>query len=268
MRLRLTSEQRDRFLADGLVRVPGVLPRDVTDALAEPLWRTITAQIGARRDQPQTWSVQGMAPIRFQQVARTDVFKPAVSAAVRELLDDFFGGRAWRNVYGEFEPRPLGPIFPTLGRVWTVPSMNWHLDGTEPGLWPDRLRMFFYLAPVEPGGGGTFYVAGSNRATVLLIADMAARGEPVGSASVIKALKRESPWIAELCSKAEAGPERVEQFMQRGADFRGFPLRVAEMTAEAGDLVLWHPNLLHTFAPLNLRGSVRTALSATFGASG
>jgi hypothetical protein len=266
MRPRLTSEHRETFLAEGAVRVPGVLPRTVADALAVSVWKTIEEQIGAVRGRPETWRGRGPAMVKFQELARTDVLKAAITAEVREVLDGFFSNRAWHSKWS-FEPRPLGPIFPTPGRPWTVPSLHWHLDGVERESWPTAVRVFFYLEAVEPGGGGTFYVCGSHRASVRVIADMAKAGEEVRSASVIKRMKRESAWIAELCSKGEAGPDRVGRFVERTTEFRGVPLRVAEMTGQPGDLILWHPNLMHTYAPLNCRDAPRIALSATFAAS-
>jgi ectoine hydroxylase-related dioxygenase (phytanoyl-CoA dioxygenase family) len=43
-------------------------------------------------------------------------------------------------------------------------------------------------------------------------------------------------------------------------------LRVAEMTGEAGDVLLWHPNLLHALSPANCRNAPRLVLSVTIDA--
>jgi ectoine hydroxylase-related dioxygenase (phytanoyl-CoA dioxygenase family) len=51
--------------------------------------------------------------------------------------------------------------------------------------------------------------------------------------------------------------------MHEGTAFRDIPLRVAEMTGEPGDLVLWHPNLLHTYSPHNATDTPRLVLSVT-----
>jgi ectoine hydroxylase-related dioxygenase (phytanoyl-CoA dioxygenase family) len=50
--------------------------------------------------------------------------------------------------------------------------------------------------------------------------------------------------------------------MHDGATFRGIPLRVAEMTGEPGDVVMWHPNLLHAAPTSNRCEAPRLILSA------
>jgi ectoine hydroxylase-related dioxygenase (phytanoyl-CoA dioxygenase family) len=84
---------------------------------------------------------------------------------------------------------------------------------------------------------------------------------------MVRRLKGESSWFAELCSKGEAGPGREARFMHEGSELRGVPVRVAEMTGEAGDILLWHPNLLHALSPANCRNAPRLVLSVTIDAN-
>jgi ectoine hydroxylase-related dioxygenase (phytanoyl-CoA dioxygenase family) len=128
--------------------------------------------------------------------------------------------------------------------------------------------MFLCLEAVEPGGGGTFYVSGSHRVVAAIAPEMRKTRDRVGSARIVKRLKGESRWFAELCSKGEAEPGRVTRFMHDGSELRGVPVRVAEMTGAAGDLLLWHPNLLHAASPANCGNAPRLVISVTITANG
>ena len=61
--------------------------------------------------------------------------------------------------------------------------------------------------------------------------------ERINSARLVEKLKRQSPWLAELCSKGEEDDGRVGRFMHEGADFRGARLHVSEMTGQPGDVI-------------------------------
>lgn len=272
--LTLTPEQRDLFLADGAVRVPNAIPEESVEAMAAPIWAALARQLGAVRDRPDTWSPNGQPQLK--EMARAGVFAAAMSPGVHTLLDDFFGG-SWR-LTASYEPRPLGIVFPTPQRRWNVPTRHWHLDrvesvptrpaGVADRPWPGCVRLFTYLGAVPPSGGGTFYVCGSHRAVNLLAAEMRPARERIASAKLVEKLKARSAWIAELCSKGKEGEGRVRRFMHEGADFLGIPLRVAEMTGQPGDVILWHPNLLHTAPSSNNGGTPRLVLSATIDAKG
>jgi|HubBroStandDraft_2_1064218.scaffolds.fasta_scaffold28980_2 hypothetical protein len=266
----LTPEQRQQFLDDGVVRVPNALPHDAVEAMASRIWAALGRQLGAVRDRPETWPPDGQP--QLQQMARAGLFAPVLGAGVRGLLDDFFARREWAQP-SPYEPRPLGVRFPTPDRKWNVPTLHWHLDRAESDQslpvgvadrpWPGCVRLFAYLGVVGARGGGTFYVSGSHRAITLLAAEMRPAQERINSARLVEKLKARSPWVAELCSKGKEDDGRVQRFMEEGADFQGVPLRVAEMTGEPGDVILWHPNLLHTYSPANNASTPRLVLSAT-----
>jgi hypothetical protein len=267
----LTPEQRRQFLEDGVTRVRAAIPAGAVEAMAERIWRVFTRRFGFLRDQPETWTTPSTAAVIqpvLAQMANVGVFAGMLSPAVESLLDDVFGEHGWRPP--RLPPRPLGLLFPTPGRAWSVPTRHWHLDfgpsrpadaADQP--WPERIRLFGYLSSVEPGGGGTFYVSGSHRAVGLVATDMWTTRERVTSSMVVKRLRGESDWFAELCSKGEEDAGRVSRFMGESTAFRDLPLRVAEMTGEPGDLLMWHPNLLHTAPTSNRRQTPRLMLSAT-----
>ena len=266
----LTQDQRRQFLEDGVARIPGAVPEDAVEAMAARIWAALARQLGAIRERPETWPPDGQP--QLQQMARAGVFAALMSDGVRSLLDNFFEGRSWSQP-SPYEPRPLGIRFPTPDRRWNVPTLHWHLDRAESDQtlpagvadrpWPGCVRLFAYLGVVGAQGGGTFYVSGSHRAVTLLAAEMRPARKRINSAKLVEKFKARSPWVAELCSKGKEDEGRVQRFMQEGADFDGVPLRVAEMTGQPGDVILWHPNLLHTYSPANNASTPRLVLSAT-----
>ncbi len=261
----LSPEQRRAFLESGLMRVSGAVPPDAVEAMAERIWRALGRQLGAIRGRPETWPQDAQPELK--QMARAGVFAATLGPGVQALLDDFFDGRGWGPP--RLPPTPLGIRFPTPARLWHVPTRRWHLDHAEPyDPWPACVRMFLCLEAVEPGGGGTFYVSGSHRVVGAIAPELRATRDRVGSARIVKRLKGESRWFADLCSKGEAEPGRVTRFMHEGSELRGVPLRVAEMTGGAGDLLLWHPNLLHAGSPANCRNAPRLVISVTIMANG
>ncbi|MDO8433332.1 MAG: hypothetical protein Q7S58_13080 [Candidatus Binatus sp.] len=74
------------------------------------------------------------------------------------------------------------------------------------------------------------------------------------------ALIRADPWVKALCSRAEDA-DRIERFMNRGANVDGIELRVVEMIGEPGDVYLVHPLMLHAPA-INCAATPRIVLSS------
>jgi len=250
--------QRDQFLDTGVVFLPGLIPRPDAEAMAERLWEALGRQHGLLRDRPETWTKQH--PAQFQALRRAGAFAAMGSDEVRALLDGLFGEDGWTPPahWG-------GPLvtFPTGKPPWSVPATTWHLD-IHPGQvmdpWPDYVRLFAILAPLEPGGGGTVYVEGSHRLAMQLMAETPSRGQ-IRSAGITEDLKRESPWIAALCAPGEESGRKA-RFMDQGARARGIDLRVGEMTGQPGDVILMHPAILH--APSrNARATPRLMLAET-----
>lgn len=259
-----TPEHREQFLTTGMVRVPGVLQPAAVVALDELVWGMLAKQHGMLRDRSETWTEE--RPAHFGKLARGGALFGVMTEDLRALLDGFFGERGWDEPI--FAPRPL-LAFPSGRTTWGVPRRTWHLDGTEGGAWPDYVRIFALLAPLEAGGGGTAYVTGSHRLAKAVIDDMARKSSDrshIRSAAVIKRMRRECAWIDGLYDQSPTA-DRIEQFVVEGAEHRGVSLRVDEMIGEAGDVILWHPDLLHSAAP-NCRATPRLALNLTVFASG
>jgi hypothetical protein len=258
--IKLTDAQRHEFLEQGLTRVSGAIADDVIEAMAGRIRAAIDREGGALHGQQLT------------QMGHAGVFAGMLSPRLGALLEDFFGG-PWKPP--GLAPRPLGLIFPTPDRPWNVPTLHWHLDGVDPVPrspadrdWPREVRVFACLDDVAPRGGGTFFVAGSHRVVNQFVAETPGAPGKIASAAMVKRLKGESQWIADLCSRGEESPGRIERFMQEGTRLRQAPLRVAEMTGQRGDVILWHPHLLHTYSPANAGSTPRMVLSVTIEGAG
>ena len=241
----LTQPQRDQFLATGVVHLPGVIPRPAAEAMADRLWDTLADQHGLVRHRPETWTKE--RPAQFRDLRHSGAFAAMASPGLAALLDDLFGEGGWTPPAHWGQPLVT---FPTGATAWRVPHAAWHLD-IAPGQvlepWPDYIRIFTFLAPLEPGGGGTVYVSGSHKVVMQMMAE-AQRPERIRSATIAGALRLESAWIAALCSPDD-DPQRTARFMQTGASLRGVHLRVAEMTGGPGDVVLMRPATLHSLSP-------------------
>ena len=157
------------------------------------------------------------------------------SPTVRAVLDQLLGH--WKT-----PPRWGMPLvtFPTPG-AWDVPHLHWHTDlavTPEPSA---VARIFLLLGPSAPHGGGTGYVTGSHRALRQLARKA---GRPLPSGVARRMLKEREPWFAALESRRD-GEDRSERFMVEGGVADGVPVRLAEMTGEAGDIFLMDPIILH-----------------------
>ena len=228
-----------------MAHIPGLIPSAVVDAMADRLWETLARQHRIDRRRAQTWTVP--RPTRLQELKRSGAFDVMDCEGLRALLDEVFAERGW------VAPRHWGQAlvtFPADDAPWNVPSVAWHIDLTTNEVlppWPPYVRIFVLLAPLEPGGGGTLYLAGSHRLVMRLMAQ-ASGPEKIRCAALKTALTRRYPWIAALCSPGqEAG--RVERFMRNGGEADGVPLRVCETVGGAGDVFVMHPAMLHAASP-------------------
>lgn len=252
----LTQVQKDEFLQTGVLHAPGLVPRPAVEAMAERLWRELQRRWGISRDQPQTWTVE--RPTHLQGLKRSGAFAEMASPGVRALMDEVFASRGWTG------PAHWGQAFlafPIREAAWTVPHSAWHIDLAYPGdltPWPGAIRLFVLLDRLEPGGGGTVYVAGSHRLAMQVAAAAAA---PLRTIELKQAVKRRDPWLEALCSPG-GGTGRIARFMHEGAAVDGIDLRVEEITGEAGDVFLMHTGVLHA-AAANCRSAPRLMLAET-----
>ena len=230
------------FDRDGLLVLRGAF--DPT-GMADAMWDGLASRHRIQRDDPSTWPVGGFG--KMTKFGKSGPFAgvgtPTVDAALRTIFDD-----DWHE-HGRWG-QPL-ITFPMPG-PWEVPDA-WHID-FPPSAQLDAVRMFAYLTEVASGGGGTVVIAGSHRL---------ARMEPDGtkSATVRAHLAERSPWFRDLW-RPVPDEDRVQRFMHDGDVLDGVAVRVVELTGAPGDVVLWHPSLLHGIPP-NCRATPRFMLTHT-----
>ncbi|HEX5263904.1 MAG TPA: hypothetical protein VFW13_10285 [Phenylobacterium sp.] len=222
-----TADHAETYARDGVVRLQAAIPLSDIKTMASALRRKLDAR-------PQ----RNARPSKLS--SRTGEFDGMASPAVRSVLDSILG--RWE------EPTHWGlPLvsFHTGEAAWDVPREHWHIDlGARPG--DLRLaRIFAFLEPSRPGGGGTGYVTGSHRLFEALFAET---GGALPSAQARQRLEARSPWLAALTSRQDKG-ERIDRFMRAGSELDGVPLRVGEMLGDPGDVILMHPLMLHAPTP-------------------
>jgi hypothetical protein len=257
----LTPVQREEFDRSGIVRVPGAIaPRSVRE-MCDRVWAALNRRYQIRRDDPATWKARRLAG--FHDVPKSENFEQVGSPAVCAALDNLFEGRNWDR------PERWASLlitFPESTGRWDVPHKSWHLDFPAPcglhGFF--AVRLFVCLAKLQPGGGGTLFVAGSHR-LVQAFADTD-RAVKLRSAAAREALIGAHPWMKELCTFDE-NVDRVRRFVKEGALINDVDVRVVEMTGEPGDVFLTHPLILHA-ASTNCTKDPRLVLSSTVYRSG
>ena len=244
----LTAREAETLALEGVVRVPGAIPRCAIDDMAAALWRRLEARYGAVRDRPATWTVERPA----QLTSEVETFSAMDSPRVRAILDDLLG--AWIR-----PPRWGVPLaaFPGGGERWDVPHRHWHLDLPASADAPRVARLFAVLAPSGARGGATGYVAGSHRVLRQLSTEV---GRTFSSAEARRLLAARSPWFAALETIRE-GEDRIARFMDEGDVVDGVEVRVREMLGEPGDLFVMDPAMLHAMTP-NALDTPRLMLTA------
>ena len=256
----LTPAQREEFDQSGMVRIPGAIAHRAVRDMCDRVWAALNRRYQIRRDDPTTWKARRVAG--FHDLPKTENFEQVGSPVVCAALDNLFEGRNW--------DRPerwasLLVTFPESTERWDVPHKSWHLDFPAPsgshGIFAARL--FGCLAKLQPGGGGTLFVAGSHR---LVQAFAEGRVDKLRSAEAREALIRPYPWMKDLCSFDE-NVDRVRRFMKEGAVIDDIVVRVIEMTGEPGDVLLTHPLILHA-GSTNCTKDPRLVLSSTIYRSG
>lgn len=217
------------FECDGAVVLRGAFD---AAGMEEAMWHALASRHRIARDDASTWPAAWFG--KLTRFGKSGPFAATGSPTVRDAVTSVLG-EGWheQSQWGQ----PL-ITFPMPG-PWDVPGDNWHLDHPPATPMP-AVRMFAYLTPVRAGGGGTLILTGSHR--------LAARTPGIRSRDFKRDLASRSEWFRDLV-RPVPGDDRVTRFMDDGTVIDGVALRVVELTGEPGDVVLWHPSLLHAIAP-------------------
>jgi hypothetical protein len=231
---------RETLLERGWVRVPGAFSVEEAAAMREATWTELERQ-GFRRDEPRTW--RNEAPSHLQKLKHHPAFAAVASATTTAAIDEVLGCGRWK------EPADWGAFFLLFPnpRTWNVPHKAWHLDAPydDPLDPPSGLKVHALYGDVEPRAGGMTIISGSHR----LVSAWAAAASPERlrspAASIRKALVRDHPYLRDVSAEGGDPEPRIARFLDAEEVVDGIPLQVVELTAEAGDVILMHPLLLH-----------------------
>jgi ectoine hydroxylase-related dioxygenase (phytanoyl-CoA dioxygenase family) len=226
----LTADELDVFERDGIVKIPSGFSADAAARMRDTLWSELSARHGMDRDDRSTWTA--LRPTGLKTTKSSRAALAILGPKVRSALDGLLG--AW------VEPQHAGQVLVTMpeGVPWSVPHRQWHTDVgfEEPA---EAVKIWALLGDIEPGGGGTPQVAGSHR---IIERFLSGTGEREFKA-VRDQVLRSDPWFRNLTS------EQREVDPMAPAELDGLPVRVVELTGQAGDVYLTHPWILHSIAP-------------------
>lgn len=226
----LTAEELEVFERDGIVKIPSAFSVDDAARMRDGLWHELSARHGMDRDDRSTWTP--LRPTGLKTTKSSRAANAVLGPRVRSALDGLLG--EW------LEPKHQGQVLVTMpeGVPWAVPHRQWHTDvGFESPT--EAVKIWALLGDLEVGGGGTPQVAGSHR----VIARFLTTTDEREFKAVRDKVLRSDPWFRNLTSE-----ERSVDPMAP-ADLDGLPVRVVELTGQAGDVYLTHPWILHSIAP-------------------
>jgi hypothetical protein len=226
----LTAEEQDVFERDGIVKIPSAFTSEQAAAMRDVLWNELATRHGMDRDDRSTWTPTrptGLKTTKFDRRAGA-----ILGPRVRSVLDGLLG--EW------VEPKHQGQVLVTMpeGGPWAVPHRQWHTDVGFESETP-AVKLWALLGDLGPGGGGTPQVAGSHKVIERFLTTTDEREFKAVRDRVL----RSDPWLRDLTSE-----QRTVDPLAPAA-VGGLPVRVVELTGQAGDVYLTHPWILHSIAP-------------------
>jgi hypothetical protein len=240
----LSDGQLEEFGRDGIARIPGAFAAEDASRMRDVLWRELAERYGMLQDDRSTW--KPVRPTKLAVTKKDPAANVILGAPLRTALDQLFGPAGWT------EPPHQGQVLVTLptGESWSLPHRQWHTDvGFD--LPQDELvgvKVWALLGDLEPGGGGTPQVAGSHRVIARYLNTTRERNFSTVRDQVLAS----HPWFLHLTREDRTSAAEL----MTESDLDGVPVRVVELTGQAGDVYLTHPWILHSIAP-NARDTPR-----------
>ena len=223
------------------MHIKAAFSQTAADAMQTLVWDFLDKRNNINKNDPTSWPKNVI--LKLQELKTEAAFQAIGSDITISVINDLLGEDRWKK------PKDWGQFLVTFPETdtWTIPS-DWHTDFdfspyTEP---LSGLLLFSYFDDVAPQGGGTVAVRGSHR----VIAQFMKNRPDLTQAKMKKrrlALLASDPWFEALSSN-EPMPDRIAQFMHEDHLMNDIPVRVAELTGQAGDIVVAHPLLLHSRA--------------------
>ena len=235
----LTPDQLETFRREGMLRFDGLLSpegvaraRNVVLAQFEKLglWRDGAWHIA---DRPE-WPSAGIKPARDIGHRHPEVDALVTEPAVMTRVAELTGGALDESLH------PGSQVLASLPNAgpWVLPD-SWHVDTPRlPSGQSAGVQIFTFLDEVAPRGGATLAMAGSHR--------LFDNGKAMKTKDIVRGLRGE-PFFARLASERFELADPAKP-MPRGA-VGDVPLKVVELTGEAGDAWLVDLRVLHAGAP-------------------
>ena len=239
----LSPEDIQHFQKHGYVRLQRAFGTDAMRQALDFVWDLLEEHYGYDRRDPKSWHgpIGGLSKMCQQNTALWGKADARLLSAITQLI-----GPNWEK------PRHWGTLLfsaPTRDKMpWTVSTGTWHWDsdplqslGGAKGLF-----IFSFLSEVKPEGGGTLIVEGSPEVVLRYHRELSPEGRRRKSKSNRLRFYKSHPWLADLVGQGTGAPEgRSQRLMHQVTDIAGIPVRVVELTGQAGDAVLCHPVMLH-----------------------
>lgn len=199
------------------------------------------ARVNAINDELERLLAGGEIDFHYRGHRIVDAFKH--SEQVRGALTD----ETLMRLLGFLLGRPVA-LFQSInfveGSGQRAHSDSFHMT-TEPMGY--LIAIWVALEDVEPGSGPVFYYPGSHRLPYVMSEDLGAPGDS-------------RLFLAE--GKQERYEERIAEELEEAG------LERVDFLASAGDVLVWHANLLHGGSPIERAGATRRSLVAHYFAEG
>ena len=241
----LSPEDVACFEQHGYVYLPNAFARADALAIQETIWSQMREQ-GIEHSDRSTWPTGAWNGVKDHPSLERGIAAPRLCGAIHQLL----GSDTWRvpDRWGGFLIS-----FPTAAtHDWELTRQGWHWDDTLMNHFGQRttgLFIFTLYSDVQAHAGGTLVVPGSHR----LIEQFFHRLSPAEQNLKQKPLKQRfaqsQPWFAELTGITDESSDRIQRFMEETSEVDGVPVKVIEITGEAGDAYLCHPAIYHAASP-------------------